>query len=160
VSSLDDPTTPEWQARMMQSAGPPTDPAKMSFFDLQAMPWTGVVTGRERPEDVGNPMTSLKALVNPNGDEGCSLQAVKYRPNAVVPRHRHDVAQIVLILEGEARLGNRVFKPGAGYYTPAHFAYSVQAGPDGVTLVEFRPTPLNFRSDYDSAMPQHLAGGD
>jgi len=154
----DDPTTQEWQTRMMRSAGPPTDPEKMSFFDLHDMPWTGVVTGREQPEDIGNPMTSLKALVNPAGESGCSLQAVKYRPNSVVPRHRHDVAQVVMILEGEARLGSRVIKPGAGYYTPAGFAYSVHAGPEGVTLVEFRPTPLNFSSEYDAAKPQHLGG--
>jgi quercetin dioxygenase-like cupin family protein len=154
----DDPTTQEWQAAMMRSAGPLTDPTKMTFFDIDAMDWTGVVTGREPPEDLGNPMTSLKALVNPGGNEGCSLQAVKYRPHAVVPRHRHDVPQVVLVLEGEARLGSRVLKPGAGYHTPAGFGYSVQAGAEGLTVLEFRPSPLNFRSDYDKAKPEHLGG--
>jgi hypothetical protein len=85
TTTNNDPTTQEWQAAMMRSAGPPTDPGKMSFFDIAAMEWTGVVTGREGPEDVGNPMTSLKALVNPGGDEGCSLQAVKYRPAPSCP---------------------------------------------------------------------------
>ena len=154
----DDPTSRQWQAAMMRSAGPLTDPDKLSFFDLTTMPWTPVVTGREPADAVGHPMTSLKALVNPGGETGCSLQAVKYRPNAVVPRHRHDVPQIVMVLEGEARLGNRVFKPGSGYYTPADLAYAVHVGPEGATLIEFRPSPLNFSSHYVNEKPQHLGG--
>jgi quercetin dioxygenase-like cupin family protein len=103
-------------------------------------------------------MTSLKALVNPSDGSGCSLQAVRYQPNSVVPRHSHSVAQIVFVLEGEARQGNRVFGPGCGYYTPAGSVYSVQAGPDGVTLIEFRPTPLDFASDYVAETTPHLRG--
>jgi quercetin dioxygenase-like cupin family protein len=151
-----DPTTQEWQARMMQSAGPSTKSTKPCFFDIQAMPWRAVVTGLESPEAAADPMTSLKALVNPGDGTGCSLQAVKYRPNAVVPRHSHSVPQIVFIVEGEARQGNRVFGPGSGYYTPAGSVYSVQAGDEGVTLIEFRPTPLDFSSDYVGETTPHL----
>jgi quercetin dioxygenase-like cupin family protein len=79
---------------------------------------------------------------------GLSLLGVRYGPNAVVDRHKHDVAQIVVVLEGEIRQGRKVFRPGAGYYTPPGMPYKIVAGPEGARLVEFRASPLNFRTEW------------
>ena len=134
------------EASIMQSAGPMTASNKVSFFDLTTMPIMSVMT-----DDITDPddaMIKIQAAVNHDGADGYSLLCVHYAPNAQIPRHRHDVAQIVLVLEGEAWQGNRRFGPGAGYFTPAGSAYAVKAGPEGVRLVEFRHSPLTFETDW------------
>ena len=125
-----------------QIAGPATDPSRLSFFDMSRLP---LVPVPERPH-------SIQALVNPVGAEGCSLLAVHYPPNMEVQRHRHDVPQIVLVLEGELRQGKHVLGPGAGYYTPAGMAYKLVAGSEGARLVEFRPTALTFSTEWLTSM--------
>ena len=152
-----DPTSREWQTRMMQSAGPISRPDRVSFFDMHAMEERAVVhEGQADPEQA---TTFLRALVNHAEPEGFSLQAVRYAPGAYVPRHHHDVAQVVYVLEGEAFLGNRRLGPGAGYFTPVGSAYAVQAGDGGVTMLEFRHSPLSFETVWVSdPKAQRLAG--
>jgi len=128
----------------MQSAGPTSTSDRWSFFDVDAMDETPVITA-DQP-DPAAASTFLKALVNHTDAEGFSLQRVRYAPGAYVPRHSHDVAQVVMILEGAAYLGNRRFGPGQGYYTPAGKGYSVQVGEEGVTLIEFRHSPLTIET--------------
>jgi mannose-6-phosphate isomerase-like protein (cupin superfamily) len=139
-----DPSTREWQGQMMQSAGPTSTSDHWHFFDLHGLPETPVITP-DQP-DPAKATIFLRALVNHTDETGFSLQAVRYAPGAYIPRHHHDVAQVVLVLEGEAFLGNRRIGPGQGYYTPAGKGYSVQVGDDGVTLVEFRHSPLTIET--------------
>src|SRR5215831_15251026 len=119
-----DPSTREWQGRMMQSAGPTSTSDRWHFFDLNGLAETPVITA-DQP-DPAQATIFLRALVNHTDESGFSLQAVRYAPGAYIPRHHHDVAQVVLVLEGEAFLGNRRVGPGQGYYTPAGKGYSVQ----------------------------------
>lgn len=139
-----DPTSREWQKQMMQSSGPVTRSDRVSFFDMNEMKERAVVhSAQPDPAKAG---TFLRALVNHTDDDGYSLSAVRYAPGAYVPRHHHDVPQVVIVLEGEAFLGNRRIGPGAGYFTPAGSAYSVQTGDAGVTMLEFRHSPLSFET--------------
>jgi len=131
---------------IMQSAGPLTTSDKVSFFDLNTMPVVSVMS--EDTPDPESAMIKIQAPVNHSDAGGYSLLCVRYAPDAVVPRHRHDVAQVVLVLEGELWQGNRRFGPGMGYFTPAGSAYAVKAGPDGVRLVEFRHSPLAFETEW------------
>jgi hypothetical protein len=139
-----DPSSREWQGRMMQSAGPTSTSDRWTFFDLHSMDERAVV--HEGQPDPATATTFLRALVNHTDTDGYSLQCVRYAPGAYVPRHHHDVAQIALVLQGEVSLGNRRVGPGAGYYTPPGGDYAVQVGPEGVTMVEFRHSPLAFET--------------
>jgi mannose-6-phosphate isomerase-like protein (cupin superfamily) len=141
-----DPTSREFQASLMQSAGPMSSSNKWNFFDMDAMPWRPV--GLDDDLDPDTTHTCLKALVNHVDEGGYSLQAVKYRPLAEVARHRHDVAQVVFVLSGSASLGNKFIGPGEGYYTPAEAPYTVKAGPEGVVMLEFRHAPLAFSTEW------------
>jgi quercetin dioxygenase-like cupin family protein len=137
----------EYETKFMQTAGPLTKPSRTSFFDVHGLPETPVVPpGTEMPPE--GVMISIQALVNPDEPGAPSLLGVRYAPNAFVDRHKHNVAQIVVVLEGELRQGNRTFGPGQGYYTPAGAPYAVQVGPQGVKLVEFRPGWLQFTTDW------------
>jgi mannose-6-phosphate isomerase-like protein (cupin superfamily) len=144
-----DPTSREFQAYLMQSAGPTSTSDKWNFFDMESMPWSAV--GLEEGLDPDITHTCLKALVNHVDAGGYSLQAVKYLPDAEVARHRHDVAQVVFVLSGSASLGNKFIGPGEGYYTPAESPYKVKAGPEGVVMLEFRHSPLTFSTEWVGA---------
>ncbi len=78
-----------------------------------------------------------RILLN-QGPGGFSLVESDVAPGTRSPRHKHNLDQVVLILEGSMRQGNRVLGPGAGYFTPADQVYTFVAGPDGCRYVEFR----------------------
>jgi quercetin dioxygenase-like cupin family protein len=56
----------------------------------------------------------------------------RFQPHA----HEHD--EIIFVLEGELRLGNRVVAPGSSVYIPARTLYTLSAGPEGVRFLNFR----------------------
>jgi len=129
---------------LKQSAGPATRPDRLVTFDANEGDELSVPSHHD-----GNPSgTFMRALVNPIGEDGLSLLGVRYEPNKTIDRHKHDVPQIVLVLEGEIRQGRKVFGPGMGYYTPAGMPYKLVVGSQGARLVEFRPSPLTFRTDW------------
>jgi quercetin dioxygenase-like cupin family protein len=70
------------------------------------------------------------------------LLRVKMAPDFRLPRHRHNLHQIVFVTRGQAQQGSRVFKVGDGWSTPAEQVYSVTAGPEGCETVEVRFEPI------------------
>lgn len=72
------------------------------------------------------------------GHGGFSLIESDVAPGTRVPRHKHNLAQVVFIVEGTMLHGNRTLGPGAGYYTPADRPYTLLAGPEGCRYIEFR----------------------
>ncbi|MBV9659667.1 MAG: hypothetical protein JO337_00765 [Acidimicrobiales bacterium] len=122
---------------LMQGAGPVTSVKDFSYFDIYSMPESQIA-----------PDMSIQALVNHAEDDGQSMLMVRHWPGEVTPAHSHDVEQIVVVLEGSISQGNRTFVPGTGFFTPEHKKYGLQAGPDGVVRVEWRPSPLRFATDW------------
>ena len=125
-----------------RSTGPTSDSSKWSYFKAEK------ASATEIPGPEGGSGMFLQALVNHTDAEGYTLISVRYPPNTKVPRHSHDVPQVVMVLEGELRQGNRRLGPGAGYYTPAGGAYVVTAGADGAHVIEFRHNPMTFSTDW------------
>ena len=125
-----------------RSTGPESVSTKWSYFEADASRAT------EIPGPDGGSGTFLQALVNHTDADGYSLISVRYPPNAQVPRHSHDTAQIVLVLEGELRQGNRRLTAGCGYYTPTDAAYILSAGDEGAHVLEFRHSPMTFSTDW------------
>ena len=72
------------------------------------------------------------------GSAGFSLIESDVAPGTRVPRHKHNLAQVVFIVEGSMQHGSRTLGPGAGYYTPADRPYTLVAGPEGCRYIEFR----------------------
>jgi quercetin dioxygenase-like cupin family protein len=137
--SLDDQTS---LVEFRRSTGPTSVSTKWSYFRADLSEAT------EIPGPDGGSGMFLQALVNHTDPDGYTLISVRYPPNSRVPRHSHDTAQIVLVLEGELRQGNRRFTAGCGYYTPPGAAYVVSAGDEGAHIVEFRHSPMTFSTDW------------
>jgi len=131
---------------------------RMQFFDLHATPVVAVVDAEqycEYPEAILESDVDLHAFHENTCDmqilyadaesNGLSLGAYTFPANFTFPRHWHDSDQIIYVLEGVLRHGNKVMHPGEGYYTKAGATYSFTAGPAGVKFLEFRPV-TNFRT--------------
>jgi hypothetical protein len=71
-----------------------------------------------------------------------NILGVKLAPNFTIPRHHHNLHQLVLVHEGEVWQGRQRFVPGDGYFTRADHPYSVTAGPEGSIAFEIRFQPI------------------
>ena len=67
------------------------------------------------------------------------LLEIKYQPGARIKPHAHAEDEIVFVREGELHLGTRVLKAGDSMFIARRSFYSFQAGPEGLTILNFRP---------------------
>jgi len=125
----------QWET--MGSAGPVTSVHDFSYFDITTMPELEV-----------SPEMWIQALVNHVEDEGHSMLMVRHAAGNVTPTHSHDVDQIVLVLDGSIKQGNRAFTPRTGFFTPKGRRYMLTAGDEGTVRVEWRPSSLRFATDW------------
>lgn len=89
-----------------------------------------------------------------------NLLGVKLAANFTIPRHHHNMDQLVMVHEGEVWQGNRCFVPGDAYFTRAGHPYSITAGPDGATVFEIRSEPLaELTLVWDEANPDKWVHG-
>jgi quercetin dioxygenase-like cupin family protein len=76
-------------------------------------------------------------------------------PNSVVPHHRHDPEQIMIVMEGSGEqvvLGKR-YKVKAGDYivVPAGSEHALYVGPKGIRTIEVFSPP---RHDYEAKLAE------
>src|ERR1700757_3881080 len=115
-------STPEFDPHMsdvsarLKTAGPRTTSSKASFFSLEEIGEQVFAVNKDNPNQVLNHFT---ALLNHSDEGEYSLGWARWAPNTVIPRHRHSCDQVVLVVEGSVRQGNRVLSRGSGYFTPA-----------------------------------------
>lgn len=125
-----------------------TSATKLTFFDrdeTEAYVYgeSQVISAISVPDEVAAEQDLLagrlitRVLLN-QGPGGFSLLESEVAPGTRVPRHKHNLSQVALILEGSMKQGNRVLGPGAGYFTPPDQPYTFVAGPEGCRYVEFR----------------------
>jgi len=80
------------------------------------------------------------------GDHGISLVYLWFKSGYVLPRHSHDVDCLYYVLGGELQMGTQTVRKGDGVFIPANAAYTYEAGPNGVEVLEFRnATRFQFR---------------
>ena len=90
----------------------------------------GELLGEFKPHDRGDP-------------EGLELLEIYYPPNAAISVHAHVEDEIIYVVDGAIRLGNRVCGKGSSVFVARDTLYSFEAGPDGLHMVNFRA-----RSDH------------
>ncbi len=87
------------------------------------------------PATVG---TKTAVLFCEPGEQGLSLSYVWFKSGYILPRHSHNADCLYYVLGGELRLGTQTLSRGDGVFIPADVAYTYEAGPHGVEVLEFR----------------------
>jgi hypothetical protein len=118
------------------------------FFDVRAdsedgghAPLDPDPTGGSRPPQLGPYFAGRverRIMVSNPDTDGLSLTIFKFAPGTVLPRHRHDVEYIELVLEGSVHHGNRVIRAGEGVYRGGGAPYTFTVGAEGATIADFR----------------------
>ena len=109
------------------------------------------VSGQERAKTDPQVAAALKHFPpgGPQGDsfthyEGTSdepqLFEAKFPANNKVEAHAHYSDEIIVVTEGEIHFGKQVYGVGSSVFIPKMTLYSFQAGPKGLTFLNFRPT--------------------
>jgi hypothetical protein len=101
---------------------------------------------------------TMQTLTADRESDGLSCLLFEFPPDFAGPRHHHDCDQIIYIVEGSMRQGNRVLGPGAGFYTRAGASYNFRVGPAGVRFLEFRPVTTFDTIIDDPDWPATAAG--
>ena len=71
-------------------------------------------------------------------DSEMQLAELEYVPGAEAVRHKHDDVEIIYVVRGEMRFGDKVLKAGSSVYIPGNTYYSFTAGTAGLRIVNFR----------------------
>jgi hypothetical protein len=94
-----------------------------------------------------------KMLFHPRADRPTEPNAgiVRYEPGSKHPLHRHDFAQVWYILQGEFRIGDRVYGPGTMvYYPDPHFEQELSTDTGGEMLfVQYAGPSTGGRPIYE-----------
>jgi quercetin dioxygenase-like cupin family protein len=75
---------------------------------------------------------------HPGGVDELQLFEVALGPNAEIDAHAHVEDEIIVVVEGEMRLGARSLGPGSSVYIEGETLYGFRAGPAGLRFLNFR----------------------
>lgn len=108
--------------------------------ELQARMTDGELLGEFKPHDRGDP-------------NGLDLLEIYYPPHAVITVHAHEEDEIIYVVDGAIRLGNRSYPKGSSVFVARQTLYGFEAGPEGLHMVNFRA-----RADHSFiTQPEYLA---
>lgn len=108
--------------------------------ELQARMTDGELLGEFKPHDRGDP-------------SGLDLLEIYYPPDAVITVHAHEEDEIIYVVDGAIRLGNRLYPKGSSVFVARQTLYGFEAGPEGLHMVNFRA-----RADHSFiTQPEYLA---
>ena len=89
-------------------------------------------------------------------DRSFNLNGLRCAPNYTVPRHHHNLRELIIVFGGEFTLeyddghkqSSRRVGPGEFWISEAGTSYMMTAGPEGVTYVETWPEPMAQLETY------------
>src|ERR1700683_1240678 len=116
--------------------------AKIKLSDVDDANWIRTI-GMATPEMAATlDPDEAETLVNfhaEGGDDLLQLFEVKLPANARQRVHAHEHDEIIYVVGGEMRVGNRTLKPGSSMFVAGETFYSFEAGPEGLHYLNFRP---------------------
>jgi hypothetical protein len=63
----------------------------------------------------------------------------------IVPLHSHSEDEVIFVIDGAIRLGNRSYGPGTAVAVGAGTLYSFATGPDGLSFLNFRSSAPTYK---------------
>lgn len=92
-------------------------------------------------------LNSVITIYEPGAEDSLQMFEVVYGPDEVVDLHSHDEDELIYVVEGNLKVGNRVLEAGASIFVAGDTLYGFTSGPEGVRFVNFRPrADLTFRT--------------
>jgi hypothetical protein len=156
----------EWQANVAAEI------PRMLTFNLDNLDWMQVTSTPDGATTGIQPDSELVGVVDfekfyAQGmwtafvDAGAfNVLGVKLAANYTIPRHHHNMHQLVFVHEGEIWQGNRSYHAGDVYFTRAFHPYSVTAGPEGSIAFELRVGPIGeLQTIWDEQDPAKWVHG-
>ncbi|MDG2002763.1 MAG: hypothetical protein P8J20_05465 [Novosphingobium sp.] len=127
--------------------------AKVSIRTGDQLPWlvSGIRAENEAAKAIledGGAASAYK-IREPGTESDPQLVELRFHPHEEVELHSHDETEIMYILKGSMKLGEREVGPGTSITIEGGVFYGFTAGAEGVHF-------LNFRSHIDNSF--HLPG--
>lgn len=143
--------------QLFRAEGAPLTPDMMRAEGLEGPVLSGFARAEEAGMHQGHRVICLYRSPLPDGPSLCHMWL---KSGFITPRHKHDTNCIYYVLAGEMRLGNASAGPGDGLFVPEGTVYSIEAGPEGLEVLEFRTdTAFNvFYTGNDEANWDRIAG--
>jgi quercetin dioxygenase-like cupin family protein len=116
--------------------------ARIKLSDVDEASW---ITGKDMatPEiaetldpDEANTLINIHAE---GSDDSLQLFEVKLPAGTKQRVHAHQHDEIIYVVGGTMRVGQRTLKPGSSLFVAGETFYSFEAGPDGLHFLNFRP---------------------
>jgi quercetin dioxygenase-like cupin family protein len=98
------------------------------------------VTGAMASQLDPGELASHIAFHEPGDAAAPQLIELRLEPEALLVPHSHDTSEIIYVVEGELRWGDRTLGAGGSIFIPARAVYGFRAGSAGARLLNFRPT--------------------
>ena len=107
--------------------------SKIVITNVEEAPWV-----RESQNDAGR-----KTGVQVVGEvqEGMRAFIMNVAPDYETEVHSHSQDEVIVVVEGELRMGNRVLGPNSILLIPKDIQYRLGAGKDGARFINVRPGP-------------------
>ena len=119
---------------------------KVRIHEADTLQWTAIGEAADEPtRAVLTPeeMASEVAMHEPGSDRDLQLFEVRYVPGAAVAVHAHIEDEIIYIVEGSMKVGNRELLPGSSLFVAGNTLYQFRAGDGGLRFLNFRPRADN-----------------
>jgi quercetin dioxygenase-like cupin family protein len=126
--------------------------AKIKLSDVDQANWIRAIdmaTPEMAPTLDEGEANSLINIHAEGGDNLLQLFEVKLPANAKQRVHAHQHDEIIYVVGGAMRVGNRTLKPGSSLFVAGETFYSFEAGPEGLHFLNFRP-----RKDLSYILPK------
>lgn len=136
------PAKPRMQ--LFRAEGTPLEPDMMYPEGLEGSVMAGFARAEEAGMHEGHRLRCLYRSPLPDGPSLCHMWL---KSGFITPRHKHDTNCIYYVLAGELKLGNASAGKGEGVFVPEGTIYSIEAGPLGLEVLEFR-TDTKFNVFY------------
>jgi quercetin dioxygenase-like cupin family protein len=102
----------------------------------------------------GELRAAISAYFPKEGGERLQLFELHMEPGDRAESHAHTEDEIIVIIDGEMHMGNRVLPKGSALYIEKDTLYAFGTGPEGCTFLNFRPSELSGYLTKDEFMAQ------
>jgi hypothetical protein len=124
---------------------------KIEITHIDEAPWIS-------DRDVQTGPRRLGVQIIGDVDEGLRALIVAQPPGHKTKVHSHSETEIIHILEGDIKVGNRTLGPGTCLFIEHDTQYQFTVGDEGVRFMNIRPGPSEYHPVGEESAPEVYRG--